>query len=115
MTIKSPFAKCLSGAVLLLVFLVFMAISGAPGPRQITLPGNNVPTLVATVAEPITLRNSTDPNTASGFCLKAMGPCLLLALFSYLMDSNPDGAARALVESIPHNNPFYIVITTNAP
>src|SRR5690606_34289766 len=80
MTIKRHSVRCISGLALLGLFLGFVAISGHLGGYELE-PNAGEVTLTAAVAEPLAFRNSTSPGFVPVFCLKAAGPCLLLALF----------------------------------
>lgn len=101
--------------VLLGLFLGFVAISGFLGRYEFE-PGAGDVTLTAAVAEPVAFRNTTNPGFVPVFCLKAAGPCLLLALFGFATIVRfPAIHASAMKVNLPRYNTFYVFVTTNAP
>jgi len=115
MTIKRHSVRCISGIALLGLFLGFVAISGHLGRYELE-PNAGEVTLTAAVAEALAFRNSTSPGFVPVFCLKAAGPCLLLALFGLATIIRfPAVHASALKVNLPRYNTFYVFVTTNAP
>lgn len=114
MTLKRQSGRSVFGIALLALFLGFLAISAfqsdgnGPGAGTVT-------TVEANVAEPHDFRNTTSPNLIPRFSLKAIGPCLLLALFGVAIISPTVFRVSALRLNLPRHNPFYVVVTTNAP
>lgn len=115
MTIKRQRARELSGIALLALFLSFLFVTGYLAAQEEKPVRGNFATIEAAIAEPVAIRNSTKPNFTPGYCLKAAGPCLLLALFALTIISPPTLRVSALKINLSKHNPFYVFVSTNAP
>ena len=115
MTIKRQSARCVCGMALMALFLIFLSVSTFPNDARDEPGSSTIATIEANVAETVAFRNSTNHSFMPGLCLKAAGPCLLVALFGFEVAQRSAIHVQALEVNLPRYNPFYVVITTNAP
>lgn len=115
MTIKGQPVRCISGISLMALFLVFLAVSPFLGDYEVEPGVEKVAVLTSAMGDPIAYRNGTNQGFMPGLCLKAAGPCLLVALFGFTKVAGPAIRVSALKVNITRYNPFYVFVTTNAP
>ena len=115
MTINRQAVRCVAGSVFIAIFLGFLAISICRHNPADDRGNLTVATLEANTTEAVAYRHSANPGLTPGLCLKAAGPCILVALFEVIPVKRSINHESALKVNLPRHNPFYVFVTTNAP